>query len=63
MDIYSKVLLTLFLINGIAVIAGALKVAIDASKSLIVTKMRNESANVVINEIRASSAAIAALRD
>lgn len=60
MDMYSKVLLTLFLINGIAVIAGALKVAIDARKSLIDTK---ESANVVISEIRASSAAIVALRD
>lgn len=63
MDVYSKILLSLFLINGLAVIAGALKVAIDARKSLNAVIRRNESANLVVGEITASSAAIAALRD
>jgi hypothetical protein len=63
MDMYSKVLLSLFLVNGLAVIAGALKVAIDARKSLDSVKARNVAVDMVIGEIRASGMVIAAMRD
>lgn len=63
MDMYSKVLLSLFLVNGIAVVYGSLKVAFDARKALDGVKACNVSADRVIGEIRASSVVIAAMRD
>jgi len=41
MDMYSKVLLSLFLVNGIAVVYGSLKVAFDARKQLNEVLARN----------------------
>lgn len=41
MDMYSKVLLSLFLVNGLLVIAGSLKAAIDARKQLNEVLARN----------------------